>query len=85
MVIGATLGLVSALTTRVRSDGGAHPLVKAGWIAGGAWVLGMGFRMAFSIWADHGGDTAITNFSIAHHITSGDAWTADPKASRAGR
>ena len=28
--VGVTLGLISALSTRVRSDGGRYPLVKAG-------------------------------------------------------
>ena len=32
--------------------------------------------MAFSIWTSHGGDASLVNFSMAHGITSGDAWTA---------
>ena len=52
--LGIALGLVSGLTTRVRADGGRHALVKAGWVAAGAWVLGMGFRFGFSIWANNG-------------------------------
>ncbi len=74
--VGVTLGLVSALATRVRSDGGRYPLVKAGWIAGGAWVAGMGSRFAFAFWASHGGAPQLARFSAEHHITSGDAWTA---------
>ena len=74
--VGVTLGLISALTTRVRSDGGRYPLVKAGWIAGGAWVAGMGSRFAFAFWASHGGAPQLGRFSVEHHITSGAAWTA---------
>jgi hypothetical protein len=74
--IGLTLGTLSAFATRVWSDGGQHALVKAGAIAAGAWVLGMGFRMGFSIWANNGGGVhALANFSAAHSITSGAAWT----------
>jgi hypothetical protein len=74
--IGVTFGLISGLATRVRTDGGTHALVKAGWIAAGVWVLSMGSRMAFAIWAGNGGGPALGRFSTAHHITSGAAWTA---------
>jgi len=74
--VGITLGVVGALATRVRSDGGRYPLVKAGWLSAGLWVASMGARMAFAIWANttSGGDT-LGRFSIQHHI-SADAWTA---------
>jgi hypothetical protein len=74
--VGVTFGLISGLTTRVRTDGGTHALVKAGWVAAGVWVLSMGSRMAFAIWASNGGGPALGRFSEAHHITSGTAWTA---------
>ena len=74
--VGVALGLISALSTRVRSDGGRYPLVKAGWIAAGAWIAGMGSRFAFAVWAGHGGADTLGRFSATHHITSGDAWTA---------
>jgi hypothetical protein len=74
--VGVGLGLLSALTTRVRYDGGRYPLVKAGWVAAGAWVAGMGSRFAFLVWATHGGAADLGRFSQAHHITTGDAWTA---------
>jgi hypothetical protein len=74
--VGISFGLLSGLTTRVRADGGAQALVKAGWIAAGVWVLGMGFRFGFALWASHGGGPALARFSATHSITSGDAWTA---------
>jgi len=73
--IGVVLGLVSALTTRVRRNAEGHALVKAGWVAAGAWVLGMGFRFGFSLWTSHGGDASLARFSMRHDITSGAAWT----------
>jgi hypothetical protein len=74
--VGVALGLISALTTRVRSDGGRYPLVKAGWVAAGAWIAGMGSRFAFAVWAAHGGAPELGRFSVEHHITSSEAWTA---------
>jgi hypothetical protein len=75
-VVGVVLGLVSGLTTRVRADSGRYALVKAGWVAAGMWVLGMGFRFAFAVWASHGGAVTLGRFSAQHEITSGNAWTA---------
>jgi hypothetical protein len=73
--VGVVLGLVSALATRIRRDADGHALVKAGWVAAGAWVLGMGSRFAFSVWVAHGGAGALGRFSAAHHITTAAAWT----------
>ena len=74
-LVGVVLGTVSALSTRVRRDGTGRVLVKAGWIAAGAWVLGMGLRFAFSVWSSHGGAMDIARFSVNHDITGASAWT----------
>lgn len=74
-VVGVALGTVSALATRVRHDERGHALIKAGSVAAGAWVLGMGFRFAFAVWASHGGAPDLARFSLEHDITSGSAWT----------
>lgn len=74
--LGGAFGLASALTTRVRHDGGAHALARASVISAGLWVLSMSLRMAFQIYATHGGAGRIAEFSMNHHITSGNAWTA---------
>jgi hypothetical protein len=74
-LVGVTFGAVSGMTTRVRHLGGRYPKVKAGWIAAGVWVAGMGFRFGFAVWASHGGAQALGRFSAHHHITSGAAWT----------
>jgi hypothetical protein len=74
-VVGIAFGLISALTTRVRSDGGRFALVKAGWIAAGVWVLSMGSRFAFAVWASHGGGPSLVRFSVAHHLDL-TVWTA---------
>ena len=75
-LLGITFGTISALNTRVRSDGGRYPLVKANAVAAGVWIFSMSARMAFSIWATHSaGEATLTRFSIQHHL-NGNVWTA---------
>ncbi len=73
---GAVLGFLCALATRVWRGGDGVAMAKAGGIAAVLWVLGIGARMAFALSSEHGAGPAITRFSIAHSITSGDAWVA---------
>ncbi|HEU5006612.1 MAG TPA: hypothetical protein VFT67_06555 [Jatrophihabitantaceae bacterium] len=73
--VGVTFGAISALTTRVRTDGGRYALIKAGWASAGVWVLSMGGRFAFAIWASHGGGPRLYRFSLAHDLSI-DVWTA---------
>jgi hypothetical protein len=73
--VGIVLGGASAMATRVRRDAEGHTLVKAGWIAAGAWVLGMGFRFGFALWTSHGGAGSLMTFSEHHDITTSDAWS----------
>jgi hypothetical protein len=74
-LVGMTCGLVSALGTRVRTDGGKHALIKAGPIAAGVWVLSMGGRFAFAVWASHGGGPQLYRFTFGHHLDM-TVWTA---------
>lgn len=74
-LLGLAFGTFSALTTRVRTDGERYALVKAGWVAAGVWVLSMGARFGFAVWASHGGGPSLYRFSVAHHL-SADVWTA---------
>jgi hypothetical protein len=74
-VVGGTLGVLAGLATAVTRRG-EGAFAKAGFAAAILWVLGIGARMAFSIWVTHGGEPAVAHFSVVHHITSGAAWTA---------
>jgi hypothetical protein len=75
IVVGAVFGVVSGTTTRVWTQQGLV-WAKAGIIAAAVWVLGMGFRMGFDIWANtHSGETSLYIFSIHHSITSAQAFT----------
>jgi hypothetical protein len=75
-LLGIAFGTISALNTRVRSDGGRYPLVKANAVAAGVWIFSMSARMVFAIWASHSaGEATLTRFSIQHHL-NGNVWTA---------
>ena len=73
---GATLGGLCALATRLRRGADGVPLSRAGWIAAILWVVGIGARMGFAYATSHGAAPAIGRFSVAHSITSADAWVA---------
>jgi hypothetical protein len=73
--IGGTLGGLAGKLTSV-THGADGVFAKAGLAAAGLWILGTGGRLAFQVWATHGGGPAITHFSAAHGITSASAWTA---------
>lgn len=74
--VGLTLGALTGVLTRVtrREDGSVF--ARAGLVAAVLWVLGVGSRFAFQLYATHGGGEAIVRFSAAHSITSASAWVA---------
>ena len=73
---GAVMGAIGGLATRLRRGADGRPLGRAGWLAAGMWVGGVGARMAFAIAAANGAGPAIARFSIAHQITGSAAWVA---------
>jgi hypothetical protein len=75
MAVGAVLGIAGGVYTRIRVAG-EHLLIKAGAVSAVLWVLGMGARMGFQVWVEHGGADDVARFSIAHHITTDQAWVA---------
>ncbi|MFG2196808.1 hypothetical protein [Streptomyces sp. NPDC048639] len=76
MSAGAALGIAGGIYTRIRTVG-EHVLIKAGAVSAILWVLGMGARMGFQMWVEHGGGADdVARFSITHHITSDYAWVA---------
>jgi hypothetical protein len=74
--LGGILGTLAALTTHVKPGSDGHPIAKAGFFAAAFWILGVGARFAFQLYASHGGENAIGRFSASHGITSPEAWTA---------
>jgi hypothetical protein len=76
ILAGAVFGVVSGLTTKVWRETSGAILCRAGIVAAGAWVLGMGIRMAFDIWAHtNGGNASLIRFSRQHSITTADAYS----------
>lgn len=75
IAVGAALGIAGGVYTRIRTTGG-HLFIKAGAVSATLWVLGMGARMGFQVWSDHGGADNIARFSLTHHITTEQAWVA---------
>lgn len=73
---GAVIGALCALATYLRRGPDGTAISRAGLVAGVLWVLGIGARMGFAFYSDHGGGPAIARFSAAHQITSADAWLA---------
>jgi hypothetical protein len=75
-LVGATLGGLAARFTSVRPGADGIPVAKAGLLAAGLWILGTGGRLAFQLYASHGGGSAIAHFSATHAISAATAWTA---------
>jgi hypothetical protein len=73
---GAAMGAIGGLATRLRLGADGRPLGRAGIVAAGMWIAGVGARMVFYFAATHGAGPAIAAFSISHHITGSAAWTA---------
>jgi hypothetical protein len=73
-VVGVALGIASGLSTKVWTSQ-QYVLCQAGVVAAVTWIAGMGFRLAFQIWANtKSGENWIVKFSIHHHINSQQAW-----------
>ncbi|MEU8825348.1 hypothetical protein [Streptomyces sp. NPDC048636] len=73
--VGAVLGVAGGVFTRIRVVG-EHVLIKAGVISAALWVIGMGARLGFQQWVEHGGADDVARFSADHHITGEQAWVA---------
>jgi hypothetical protein len=73
---GAAMGAVGGLATRLRLGADGRPTGRAGALAAGMWIAGVGARMVFYFAATDGAGPAIAAFSISHHITGPAAWTA---------
>lgn len=73
--VGALVGIIAALATRVTTVGG-HVHLRSGWLFAAAWVGLIAGRVAFATWATSSGSATVGRFSMEHQITGADAWTA---------
>jgi hypothetical protein len=76
VLAGALMGAIGGFATYLRRGADGRPLGRAGWMAAGMWVGGVGARLAFAVAANNGAGPAIASFSVAHHITGAKAWIA---------
>lgn len=74
--LGVALGVLAGVFTEVSPGPGGYPVARAGVAAAILWVVGVGTRLAFQLYATHGGGRSIADFSAAHSITSTEAWVA---------
>jgi hypothetical protein len=74
--VGAVMGAVAGSATHIRNGADGSVLGRAGWLAAGLWVGGVGARMAFVFATTHGAGPAVADFSVAHSISGADAWVA---------
>jgi hypothetical protein len=70
---GLALGVASARLTRLEFDRAGIPVARATLAAAGLWSLGIGARMGFSLYMQHGGAATVMRFSALHHLT-GAGW-----------
>jgi hypothetical protein len=74
-LVGVMLGTLCGLFTKVAPIDNGLAYVRAGVAAATLWIVGTGSRLAFEIYATHGGGASIERFSIHHDITTMAAWT----------
>jgi hypothetical protein len=74
--VGLVLGIACGGATRVWRARDGYAYAKAGFVAAVLWIAGVGSRLAFEEFVTHGGRADVLRFSVAHDITSQNAWVA---------
>ena len=72
---GAVLGVAATGLTRIHRTG-SGTVITAGAAFAALWIGVIGGRIAFAQWATGAGGRAVGEFSMQHHISGADAWTA---------
>jgi hypothetical protein len=72
--LGATLGIVCGLLTKVSENKKGILVAKATSLAAVVWIIGTGLRLVFALYATHGGGANIERFSVRYHLTNMNAW-----------
>ena len=73
VLAGLTLGAASAALTRLDVDRDGVAVARATLAAAALWVAGIGARMGFSLYMQHGGGPTVVRFSQLHQLT-GPGW-----------
>lgn len=72
-LVGLLLGSASAMLTRLHLDHEGVAVATATMGAAALWIIGIGSRMGFSLFMEHGGAPTVYRFSAQHHLT-GAGW-----------
>jgi hypothetical protein len=75
ILAGLTFGSAAAVLTKLDVDRDGVVIARATLAAAALWIVGIGMRMGFSLFAQHGGGPTIARFSQTHHITS-EGWVS---------
>jgi hypothetical protein len=73
--VGLTLGVLCGLKTLIYTGRSGALFVRATGAAAAFWVLGVGARLGFALYAQHGGGATIARFSYTHALPL-QAWVA---------
>ena len=73
-IVGVVLGASCGWLSRVYATPDQHVIVRATGVAALLWVLGTGSRLAFALYAEHGGYPRIEAFDTSHGIASTRTW-----------
>lgn len=76
--IGAVLGTMSGAATKLWRGGDGAVYSPAAAFAASMWVLGMGARFVFAVYATHAGEAAVADFSFRNGITRSHTWQFAP-------
>jgi ABC-type xylose transport system permease subunit len=74
VLVGAALGAVIGIWTGVRMVS-ARVVTRAGVLAAGLWILVMGLRLGFQLWATGAGQEALGRFDYENGV-SNEVWPA---------
>jgi len=72
---GLALGAGCALLTEVYREQGVVK-ARAGWIAAALWIVGMAARLAFGLFAAHGGGQVVATWSTDLHLHAAATWAS---------
>ena len=74
-LIGAILGVLCGLLTKVFENRAGKVIGKATTAAVIVWIVGTCSRLAFALYATHGGGADIARFSRTFHVTGFEVWS----------
>ena len=82
---GVAMGAIGGLATRLRRGADGRPLGRAGALAAGMWVAGVGVRMAFVFAATHGAGPARCYLTVTLTVVFAQDGPGSPLGGGIGR